>query len=100
MRNPNTPLPNIKICVHKLHESNGNRQIVANAYRTDNPKSFSFQIAIEETKYLDLNECLKRVWFNLSLFANFSGIKMEDIDVSSLPVEDQEYIKTCRVSRC
>lgn len=61
MPKQNNPLLHIKVCIHKLHESNGNVQIVAKAYRTDVPSTWGYQIAIEETKHLDLNECLKRV---------------------------------------
>ena len=97
-------LDNFNIVVTKMTESNSNILYCGKVYRTDleNDIFSGFDITcwqiksfIENgmTKEEAIEECLSRVWMDISLYARFIGHHQSEIKVDSLTKEEQQYIQ-------
>lgn len=95
------PALNLQLIIVKMEEKAvGNIQIFARALRLDvqyesnfDKLSNGYDISCWQTKSgLDLNECLARSWFDMSLFARFCGISMKEVSLQNMSQEEKDYI--------
>lgn len=95
------PALNLQLVIVKMEEKAVNNiQIFTRAIRLDveyesnfDKLSNAYDISCWQTKDgLTLNDCLARAWFDISLFARFSGISMKDVQLQNMTNEEKEYI--------
>lgn len=94
-------IDSIELQIIKMEEKAiGNTQIFCRALRTDieyktpfDRLSSGYDLMCFQTKFkLTLEECLANSWFQMSIFARFCGIKMEDIKLVNLTDQEKSFI--------
>jgi len=75
-----------------MEESSGNIQFFGRAFNPETKESLDYCCA--QTKNHTLEECLKRVWFEVGFLARFFGIPNSEIQLLRLTDYAKGYIVT------